>query len=54
MMNREQIKNMVVMNIIDNSSLDLDNTGQQQISMNEKQFANVVDALVGNIEVIKN
>ena len=52
-MSEEQIKAMVVMNIIDNCTMELDNTGQERYSLNENQFGKVVDTLVKNIKVIQ-
>ena len=40
---------MVIMNIIDNCTIELDNTGQVRYSFNEYQFGKCVDVLVKNI-----
>jgi hypothetical protein len=37
------------MSIIDNCTMELDNTGQERYSLNESQFGEVVDTLVKNI-----
>ena len=52
-MSEQQIKAMVIMNIIDNCTIELDNTGQERYSLNEKQFGEVVETLVKNIKVIQ-
>jgi len=52
-MSEEQIKAMVIMNIIDNCTMELDNTGQERYTLNEKQFGEVVETLVKNIKVIQ-
>lgn len=49
----QRIKAMVVMNIIDNCTMELDNTGQERYSLDENQFGKVVDTLVKNIKVIQ-
>jgi len=49
---KDWIKAMVTMNIIDNCTMELDNTGQERYSLNENQFGKVVDTLVKNINVI--
>lgn len=41
------------MNIIDNCTMELDNTGQERYSLNEQQFGKCVDTLVKNINVIQ-
>ena len=46
----KQIKAMVIMNIIDNCTIELDNTGQQRYILNEQQFGKVVETLVKNIK----
>lgn len=51
-MSKQQIKAMVIMNIIDNCTMELDNTGQERYSLNEEQFGKCVDTLVKNINVI--
>jgi len=51
-MSEEQIKAMVIMNIIDNCTMGFDNTGQEWYSLNEKQFSKCVDTLVKNINTI--
>ena len=52
-MSEQQIKAMVIMNIIDNCTIELDNTGQERYTLNEQQFAEVVEKLVKNIKVIQ-
>lgn len=52
-MSEEQIKEMVIINIIDNCTMELDNTGQERYSLNEKQFGDVVETLVKNIKVMQ-
>lgn len=52
-MSEKQIRAMVIMNIIDNCTMELDNTGQERYSLNEKQFGDVVETLVKNIKVIQ-
>lgn len=52
-MSEQQIKAMVIMNIIDNCTMELDNTGQERYSLNEEQFGKCVDTLVKNISVIQ-
>ena len=52
-MSEQQIKEMVVTNIIDNCTIGLDNTGQDRYSLNEQQFGKCVDALVKSINVIQ-
>lgn len=47
------IKAMIIMNIIDNCTMELDNTGQKRYSLNEEQFGKCVDTLVKNINVIQ-
>ena len=42
------------MNIIDNCTMDLDNTGKERYSLNEQQFGKCVDILVKNINVIRD
>ena len=49
----QRIKAMVIMNIIDNCTMELDNAGQERYSLNEDQFGKVVDTLVKNIKVIQ-
>ena len=49
----QRIKEMVIMNIIDNCTMELDNTGQERYSLDEDQFGKVVDTLVKNIKVIQ-
>ena len=49
----QRAKAMVIMNIIDNCTMELDNTGQERYSMDENQFGKVVDTLVKNINVIQ-
>ena len=51
-MSEQQIKAMVIMNIIDNCTMELDNTGQERYSLNGQQFGKCVDTLVKNINVI--
>ena len=51
-MSEQQIKAMVIMNIIDNCTMELDNTGQERYSLDEQQFGKCVDTLVKNINVI--
>ena len=51
---KEKIKGMVIINIIDNCKMEIDEADQEQYSLNEKQFGNLVETLVENIEVIKN
>ena len=52
-MSKQQIKAMVIMNIIDNCTMELDNTGQELYSLNGQQFGKCVDTLVKNINVIQ-
>lgn len=52
-MSEQQIKAMVIMNIIDNCTIELDNTGQERYSLDEQQFGKCVDTLVKNINVIQ-
>lgn len=52
-MSKQQIKAMVIMNIIDNCTMELDNTGQERYSLNEQQFGKCVDTLVKNINTIQ-
>ena len=52
-MSEKQIRAIVIMNIIDNCTMELDNTGQERYSLNEKQFGDVVETLVKNIKVIQ-
>ena len=52
-MSEQQIKAMVIMNIIDNCTMELDNTGQERYSLDENQFGKAVDTLVKNIKVIQ-
>ena len=52
-MSEKQIKAMVIMNIIDNCTIELDNTGQERYSLDEQQFGKCVDTLVKNINVIQ-
>ena len=52
-MSEQQIKAMIIMNIIDNCTMELDNTGQERYSLNEKQFGKCVDTLVKNINAIQ-
>lgn len=49
----QRIKAMVIMNVIDNCTMELDNTGQERYSLDENQFGKVVDTLVKNIKVIQ-
>lgn len=49
----QKIKAMVIINIIDNCTIELDNTGQERYSLDEKQFGNCVDTLVKNIKAIQ-
>ena len=49
----KQIKSMVIMSIIDNCTMELDNTGQESYSLDGKQFEKVVDTLVRNINEIQ-
>ena len=51
-MSEKQIKAKVIMNIIDNRTTKLDNTGQERYCLNGQQFGKCVDALVKNINVI--
>lgn len=51
-MSEKQIKAMVVTNIIDNCTIELDKTGRDRYSLNDKQFSKCVDALVKSINVI--
>ena len=53
-MSEQQIKAMVIMNIIDNCTMKLDNTGQVQYSLNNNEFTKVVDTLVKNINNIRS
>ena len=46
----KQIKAMVIMNIIDNCTIELDNTGQERYVLNEQKFVKVVETLVKNIK----
>ena len=48
----QRAKAMVIMNIIDNCTIELDNTGQERYLMDENQFGKVVDTLVKNINVL--
>ena len=48
----QRIKAMVVMNIIDNCTIELDNTGKERYSLDGNQFGELVDALVKNIKVM--
>jgi len=50
-MSEQQIKAMVIMNIIDNCTMELDNTGQERYSLNGQQFGKCVDTLVKNINI---
>ena len=52
-LSEQRTKAMVIMNIIDNCTMELDNTGQERYSMDESQFGKVVDTLVKNINVIQ-
>tara|TARA_R110000796_G_C14432950_1_gene421355 strand:- start:69 stop:332 length:264 start_codon:yes stop_codon:yes gene_type:complete len=52
-MSEQQIKAMVIMNIIDNCTIELDNIGQERYSLNGQQFGKCVDTLVKNINVIQ-
>jgi hypothetical protein len=49
----QRAKAMVIVNIIDNCTMELDNTGQERYSMDENQFGKAVDTLVKNINVIQ-
>ena len=52
-LSEQKIKAMVVMNIIDNCTMELDNTGQERYSLDETQFGKLVDTLVKNVKVIQ-
>ena len=51
-MSEEQIRAMVITNIIDNCTIELDNTGQERYSLDRKQFGDIVKTLVKNIKAI--
>jgi hypothetical protein len=49
-MNEQQIKAMVVMSIIDNCTMEINNSGYEQYYINEQQFRDIIDKLVKNIK----
>jgi hypothetical protein len=50
-MNEIDIKKKVVMTIIENCTMEFDNTGRERYSLNESQFGKVVDTLVENLSL---
>ena len=54
-MSEEMIKNMVVVNILDNCKIDIDEYGNpERYCLDKKQFRETVDTLVKNIMVMRS
>lgn len=54
-MSEEMIKNMVVVNILDNCKIDIDEHGNpERYHLDKKQFKEAVDTLVKNIMVMRS